>query len=84
MWLGLQRASLIREVSFIEGFCYSWTRVLLIRCTFQSQHLLKEEVSQVRHPLLLLLPGTGLEEVFHLLSVGELKLRGLLTDVLTH
>ena len=82
--VGTAESVLIREVSFIERFLCSWTRVLLIRCTFQSQHLLKEEVSQVRHPLLLLLPGTGLEEVFHLLSVSELKLRGLLTDLLTH
>ena len=82
--VGTAESVFIREVSFIEGFCCSWTRVLLIRCTFQSQHLLKEEVSQVRHPLLLLLPGTGLEEVFHLLSVSELKLHGLFTDLLTH
>ena len=82
--VGTVESILIREVSFIEGFLCSWTRVLLMRCTFQSQHLLKEEVPQVRQPLLLLLSGTSLEEVFHLLSVGELKLCGLLTDLLTH
>ena len=73
-----------RGIQVHMGVHRGGTQVNIQQKTFQGQHLIEEEISQISNPLLLLLPGTALEHVLGLLVVREFKSQGLICEFFSH